>query len=67
MKINIEYDTVSKSLVLTKDGKAVKQFSSITFYNYGDENNYMELREFKYDDENKMSETHTTVAKLLGL
>ncbi len=32
MKINLEFDTVTKQLVATMDGKLVENFSSASFY-----------------------------------
>lgn len=36
MIVAVSYDTVSKKLTITKDGKDVPNCQSVSFYNYGD-------------------------------
>ncbi len=63
MKITIDYDTVTKKLVVKKDGETMERVSSINFYNWNcceeESESYMEIRQ--YDDKHKENGTFTTI------
>lgn len=60
-KINIEFDTVSKDMSATIDGKTLDNVHGASFYNYGMGDDFScEICTCQRDEENGMS-THTRV------
>jgi len=63
VKITIEYDTMTKKLVVKQDGTVMERVSSVNFYNWNcceeDSEAYMEIRQSS--DEHKENGVFTTI------
>lgn len=63
MKITIEYDTMTKKLVVKQDGTVMERVSSVNFYNWNcceeESEAYMEIRQSS--DEHKENGIFTTI------
>lgn len=67
MKVMIEYDTVAKTLSVNKNGSALTNLCSVSFYkHYDDEGFSMDICEEEMDKKEKMSTRVYTMAKSLG-
>jgi len=76
MKVTIDYDTITKELVVKKDGMVVDNVSALDFYrsyDYDDSENYVRTNKFRMnlaqdtaDNVNKTSERIMTCARVFG-
>jgi hypothetical protein len=68
MIVTTEYDTVSKNLVVKRDGITVEDVSSLDFYlSYDGDNKFrMNLAQDRASADKSYSQRMTTMAKLLG-
>ena len=62
MKINVEFDTQDKSLVVTSNGKKISNVSSIVFYVY-DGKGAVELSTVEPNEDEKMVKVSRIVAE----
>lgn len=62
MKINVEFDTQDKSLVVMANGKKINNVSSIVFYVY-DEKGAVELATVEPNEDEKMVKVTRIVAE----
>ncbi|MCK5607260.1 hypothetical protein KAR91_35585, partial [Candidatus Pacearchaeota archaeon] len=53
-KIVVEFDTVEKSLVVTMDGKKVKNVSEVEFMAFDEGMGFVELKTFEFMEEEKV-------------
>lgn len=61
MKISVEFDTQSKELIVTNNGKKINNLSSIVFYTY-DGKGSVELTTIEQNEEEKMVKLTRVVA-----
>lgn len=66
MKISVEFDTISKVLVVTLDDKKVKNISEVLFLDFGDSGGAVEMRQSEFIDDEKVHKVTKIMADERG-